>query len=210
MTLFNSSRFLCCSMSSFGVSTTSFNMFSTSAMIFIKCWNQYHMKNNTRYKGNINITSVIIFLKLPAENLQYFPWDNLQWDFCCIFILFLTFILLLMFFISFLIFTLLYRPLLMFFILLLFIHIFFSTSSLTLLWTIAGGFYIPFYTFSPAHQKVIRDTFIFRPFHLAASATVFSGHFLPTGASYLMLLHRHFNLRLSRIHWEPAVLPWSL
>ena len=36
----------------------------------------------------------------------------------------------------------------------------FSTSSLTLQWTIAG-FLHPFYTFSPAHRRVIRDTFIF-------------------------------------------------
>ena len=36
----------------------------------------------------------------------------------------------------------------------------FSTSSLTLPWTIAG-FLHPFYTFSPAHRRVIRDTFIF-------------------------------------------------
>ena len=41
-----------------------------------------------------------------------------------------------------------------------FIHIYFSTSSLTLPWTIAGFFH-SFYTFSPAHRRVIRDTFIF-------------------------------------------------
>ena len=92
---------------------------------------------------------------------------------------------------SFLIFILLlYLHLSMFFILLLFfIHIFFPTSSLTLPWTIAG-FLHPFYTFSPAHRRVIRDTFIFRPFHylLTASAMVLSGHFLPTGVFYLTLL----------------------
>ena len=62
------------------------------------------------------------------------------------------------------------------------IHIFFSTSSLTLPWTIAR-FLDPFCTFSPAHSRVIRVTFIFRPFHylLTASVTVLSGHFLPTG-----------------------------
>ena len=87
----------------------------------------------------------------------------------------------------------------------------FSTSSLTLPWTIAR-FLHPFCTFSPAHRRVIRDTFIFQPFRylLAASATTLSGHFLPTGVFYLTLLHRHFNLRLSRLPWEPAVLPWSL
>ena len=70
-----------------------------------------------------------------------------------------------------------------------FIHTCFSSSSLTLPWTIAG-FLHPFYTFSPAHRRVIRDTFIFRPFHylLTASAMVLSGHFLPTGVFYLTLL----------------------
>ena len=41
-----------------------------------------------------------------------------------------------------------------------FIIIFFSTSSLTLPWTIAR-FLDPFCTFSPAHRRVICDTFIF-------------------------------------------------
>ena len=69
MTLFNSSHFLCWSMPSFGVSTTSpknslsFNMSPPkSAIIFIKCRNRHHIKNSIRYKGNINNTSVIIFL----------------------------------------------------------------------------------------------------------------------------------------------------
>ena len=39
-----------------------------------------------------------------------------------------------------------------------FVHIFFSTSSLTLRWTIVLH---PFYTFSQAHCRVIRDTSIF-------------------------------------------------
>ena len=105
--------------------------------------------------------------------------------------------------------------LLLFFIwLIFFIHIFFSTSSLTLPWTIAR-FLDPFCTFSPAHSRAIRNTFIFRPFHylLIASATVLSGHFLPTGFFYLTLLPNIFgtfptfwhNLLLSRFHWEPAV-----
>ena len=70
-----------------------------------------------------------------------------------------------------------------------FIHIFFLTSSLTLPWTIAR-FLDPFCTFSSAHRRVIRDTFIFQPFRylLTASATVLSGHFLPTGDFYLTLI----------------------
>ena len=80
MTCFDSSHFLCWSMPSFGVLTTSpknslsFNMSPTSGIIFIKCRNRYHMKNNIRYTGNINNTSVIIFLirrlKLPAMLLS--------------------------------------------------------------------------------------------------------------------------------------------
>ena len=56
MTLFNSSRFLCYSMPSFGVSIMSpknsllFDMSPTSAIIFIKCRYRHHMKNNIRYK----------------------------------------------------------------------------------------------------------------------------------------------------------------
>ena len=95
---------------------------------------------------------------------------------------------------SFLIFILLlYLHLSMFFILLLFfIHIFFSTSSLTVPWTIAG-FLLPLYTISPARRRGICDTSIFRLFRylLAASATALSGHFVATNGSYLMLLHRH-------------------
>ena len=71
MTRHKHSRFLCCSMSSFGVSkvslkkSPSFNMFSTSAIAFITCQNNHHMRNNIRYKGNISNTSVIIFLMGP-------------------------------------------------------------------------------------------------------------------------------------------------
>ena len=79
-------------------------------------------------------------------------------------------------------------------LLMVFIHIFFSTSSLTLPWTIAR-FLDPFCTFRPAHHRVIRDFFIFRPFRylLTASATVLSGHFLPTGVFYLTLLPNIFG-----------------
>ena len=67
MTLCKHSCFLCCSIPHFGVSTaspkksSSFNMFSTSPIILIKYRNQYHMKNNIRYKDNANNTSEIIF-----------------------------------------------------------------------------------------------------------------------------------------------------
>ena len=63
---FNSFRFLCCSVASFRVSTTSpknlssLNVSLTSTIIFIKYLNRHQMKNNIRYKGNINNTSVIV------------------------------------------------------------------------------------------------------------------------------------------------------
>ena len=79
-----------------------------------------------------------------------------------------------------------------------FIHIFFSTLSLLLPWTITR-FLDPFCTFSSAHRRVIPDTFIFRPFHylLTASATVLSGHFLPTDVFYLTLLPDIFGTSCS-------------
>ena len=152
MTSFNSFRFLCCSMPSFGVSITSlknslsFNMSPASAIIFIKCRNHHHMKNNIRYKGNTNNTCVIIFFKIEGQKLaamvlclgepprRFFVVVDLHFIFDLHFVVVLH--------------------LSMFFI-----HICFSTSSLTLPWTI-GGFLHPFHTFSPAHRRVIRDTSI--------------------------------------------------
>ena len=65
-------------------------------------------------------------------------------------------------------------------------------SSLTLPWAIAG-FLHPFYTFSPAHRRVIRDTFIWT--FLGFSVTVLpqvlrfrAGVFYRTGVFYLALL----------------------
>ena len=73
LSMFKQSPFLCCSVPSFGVSTTSpkksssFNMFSTSPIIFIKCRNRDHMKNNIRYKGNTNNTSVILYFNCRTK-----------------------------------------------------------------------------------------------------------------------------------------------
>ena len=113
---------------------------SNTVIAFIKGWNRHQTKNNSRYKGNTDNTSAIIFLKVKNSRRCYFAWENPRGSFCCCcnFISFLIFILLLFF-----------------------IHIYFSTSSLTLPWTIAR-FLHPFYTFSPAHRRVIRDTFIFK------------------------------------------------
>ena len=86
-----------------------------------------------------------------------------------------------------------------------FSFIFFSTSCLTFPWPIARVI-DPFRTFNPVHHSVILDTFIFQPFCylLTASATVLSGHFLPTGVLYSFPTFWH-NLLLSRFCWEPAV-----
>ena len=91
----------------------------------------------------------------------------------------------------------------------LFIHIFFLTSSLTLPWT-NTSFLGPFCTFSPAHCRVICDTFIFQPFRylLTASAMVLSGHFLPTGVFYLTLLPDIFGI--PNILAQPAFIKVSL
>ena len=128
----------------------SFNMSPASAIIFIKCQNRHHMKNNKRYKGNTNNTSVINFFnwntKTPRDvtllgrtSSEIFVMLVVVFDFHISSDLHFVVVFHLSFF---------------------FIHIFFPTSSLTLPWTITG-FLHPFYTFSPAYRRVIRDTFIF-------------------------------------------------
>ena len=73
----------------------------------------------------------------------------------------------------------------------------------------------PILYFQPSPSQSDLRHFHFQPFRylLTASATVLSGHFLPTGVFYLTLLPNIFgtfltfwhNLLLSRFHWEPAV-----
>ena len=53
---------------------SSFSILSTSAIIFITFQNCHHMTNHMRYKGNINNTSVIIFLMGSFLNLVIFLW----------------------------------------------------------------------------------------------------------------------------------------
>ena len=79
----------------------------------------------------------------------------------------------------------------------LFFSLLFNVIPHTLPWTIAG-FLHPFYTFSPAHRRVIRDIFIFNLSEIFFSQFyreryVLIGHFLPTGVFYLMLLYRLFT-----------------
>ena len=71
----------------------------------------------------------------------------------------------------------------------------------------------PILYFQPSPSQSDSRHFHFQPFRylLTASATVLSGHFLPTGVFYLTLLPDIFgtfptfwhNLLLSRFHWEP-------
>ena len=147
MTPFNSSRFLCYSVASFVVSTTSPKKPSASTIIFIKCQDLQHMKKNIRYKGNTNNTFVIIFLKIKNSQRWYFAWENFQWGFCdvscwssfccCIFICRCFFIFVVLH--SHFLFDVIPHP---------------SVDY-------HQGFYTPFYTFCPGHRRVICDTFIF-------------------------------------------------
>ena len=142
------------------------------------------MKNNIRYTGNINSTSVIIFLKSKSQKL-------LERLLFCDVVVFISFDLH---------FAVVLHFVVVFHLSMFFIHIFFSTSSLTIPRTIVG-FLHPFYTFSPAHRRVIRDTFIFNHsvIFLPRALRVLSRHFLPTGVFYLTLLHRHFTCVYQRL-----------
>ena len=73
----------------------------------------------------------------------------------------------------------------------------FSTSSLSLPWTITR-FLDPFYTFSPAHRRVIPDTFIFNHsiIFLPRALRFWVDVFYLQALFYLTLLHRQFWLNL--------------
>ena len=85
-------------------------------------------------------------------------------------------------------------------LLMFFIHIFFSTSSLTLPWTIAR-FLDPFCTFSPAHRRVTCNNFILQSLRylLTRALRFWVGIFYPqaffTSRSFLTFLthSRHFG-----------------
>ena len=87
------------------------------------------------------------------------------------------------------------------FVMLLFIHCF-STSSLALPWAIAR-FLHPFYSFSPAHRRVIRDTFILTFLDLSVTVLLW----------VLRIWESFFTLRYF-LPYTPsrhsAVLPWWL
>ena len=90
-----------------------------------------------------------------------------------------------------------------------FIHIFFLTSSLTLPWTIAR-ILDPFCTFSPAHRRSIRDTFILNHsvIFLPRALQFWVDTFYPRAFFTLRSFPTFWqNLFLSRLPWEQAVIP---
>ena len=142
------------------------------------------MKNNIRYKGNTNNTSIIFFFfKSKVKNFQrwYFTRENLRGRFCCCcsFILSMFFIFVLHFIFD--------------------LHVVVNLHSLLFdiiphpsvdyRWVFAPTLY-----FEPSPSQSDSRHFHFQPFRdfLTASTTVLSGRFLPTGAFYLTLLHQHF------------------
>ena len=140
---------------------------------------------------------------------MFFAWENLQWGFCdvgcsCSFIFYLHFIFDLHF-------VVVLHFVVALHLLMFLIHTCFSTSSLTLPWTIAG-FLHPFYAFSPARHRVICKSFIFNHsvIFLPRVLRFWVGIFLPTGVFYLALLHRQFTCFYQKLPWKPAVLPWGL
>ena len=131
---------------------------------------------------------------IKSQKLQaiVFAWENLQWGFCDVGChLYFVAVLHLSFF---------------------FIHIFFSTSSLTLPWTLTK-FLQPFCTFSPAHPRVTGDTFIFNysVIFLPRALRFWVGIFYPQ-AFFTLSSFPTFgnNLLLSRLPWEPSVISRNL
>ena len=191
----------------FGVSTMSlknslsFSMFATSAIIFIKCRNCHQMKNNIRCKGNINNTSVIIFLKSKIKNSQrwYFAWENLRGGFydvsCCSSFHFWSW----------------FHFVVILHLSMFFIHICFSTSSLTLLCGLSPGVYTHFiFSAQPIAEWFVTLSFSTIPLsYCCAALRLWVGIFLSTCVFCLVLLRRHFSLHLSRPPWGPAALPWG-
>ena len=197
VTSFKHSCFPCCSMLSFGVSTTSpknllsFNMSPTQAINFIRYRNRHHIQNNIRYKGSISNTSVTIFLnkdkKTPSDST--FARENLQWGFCdvsCSFI---------------------------------FLSSFCCCCSFVIVLHLFPGF-----TMSPALHPGFSDLWRPPPTLSSSSPTTYGCIFFFTyrqryGFEWAFFTHKRFlpyvpslifYLHLSRPPWEPVALPWSL
>ena len=147
-----------------------------------------------RYKGNINNTSVIIFFNCRTKTPRDVTLLGRTSE---------EVFMMLLFFISFLylhfIFDLNFVVVLH--LLFFFIHICFSTSSLTLAWTIAGFLY-RFYTFRPAHRRVIRHNFINQPFRY-----LFAERY---GLEWAFFTHRRFLPYAPSPTFYPAFIKTSL
>ena len=178
--------------------SSSFYISPTLAIIF-KFRNRQHMKNNIRYKGNINNTSVIIFFKSKVKNSQrcYFAWENLRGCFCDVrccssFIFDLHFV-----FVS----SFVYLHFVVVSSFVVFLHSHFLFDVIPHPSVDSRRVFTPILYFQPSSSQSDPRHFHFLPFRylLAESTAVLSGHFLPTSVFYLTLLHQHFNLRLSRL-----------
>ena len=164
------------------------------------------MKNNIRYKGNINNTSVIIFFnwrtKIPSD-VTLLGRTTIE-----VFVMLVVVVV---------------HSFLFFFLLLFFIHFYSSfcccssfiafQRHLSPFRGLSPGFYTHFILSAQLIAEWF-ETLSFSTFprsschSFTASPTVLSGHFLPTGVFYLRLLHRHFTCVYQGAFippWEPAV-----
>ena len=145
------------------------------------------LRLNTDKIINILRFWIIILFKVKNSQWWYFAWEN-TWRF----LLYLHFVVDVLYFIFDFHFVVICRLSLFIFC--------FSTSALTLPWTI-DRILDPFYTFSPAHPRVIRDTFnfyhsvIFLPRALRFWVDVFHPQAFFTLRSFTNIWH---NLLLSR------------
>ena len=184
MMLFNSSHFLCCSVASFGVSTTSpknssfFNISPTIAITFIKCRNCLHMKNNIRYKDTNN--TYVIKSKTPSNFTCLGKPPVRLLCCCCSFFIFIFVVVVVSSFVDVLHFVVV--------LLIAFQHHPSPFRGLLL------RFLHPIFYFQPSpSQSELRHFHLFNDSVLAASATALSGHFSPTGDFYLTLLPNIFG-----------------
>ena len=129
------------------------------------------MKNNIRYKGNTNNTSVIIFFLIGGQlnknsERWYFAWENLQGGFrcCCSFIFVLHFVVVL-----------------------------YSISRL--LYHVTGTPPLASQAREDLHQALSSTPTTFDClllFHLPWALRFWVGIFFPTSVFYLTLFHRYF------------------
>ena len=152
------------------------------------------MKNSIRYNGNINNTSVIIFLNRKSTQ-QKLPGMVLCLGepperFLLLFIFVLHFVV---------IFVLHFVVVVLHFISRLLCHV---TGTPPLASKAREGLHQAL-----SSTPTTLDSLLL--FHLPQALRFWVGIYLPTGVFYLMLLHWHFSAFI-KASWEPTVLPWSL